>query len=82
MRTTLTLDDDVTVLLEKAQSKRKATMKEVVNDALRAGLAEIMRPPAKSKPFRTKLLIRTPPRIPLRDNVWELISLAEGEEHK
>jgi hypothetical protein len=82
MRTTLTLDDDVVVLLEKAQANRKAPMKAVVNDALRAGLAEIIRPPAKAKPFRTKTLIRTPPRIPLRDNVWELVALAEGEAHK
>jgi hypothetical protein len=38
MRTTLTLDPDVAVLVEKARDKTKRPLKEIVNDALRRGL--------------------------------------------
>ena len=39
MRTTLTLDDDVARLLDDAVHRERRTMKDVVNDALRRGLA-------------------------------------------
>jgi hypothetical protein len=39
MRTTLTLDDDVARLLEDAVHRQRRPMKQVVNDALRQGLA-------------------------------------------
>jgi len=38
MRTTLTLDPDVTKLLEREMAKRQVPFKRVVNDALRRGL--------------------------------------------
>lgn len=38
MRTTLTLDPDVTELLEREMAKRQMSFKRVVNDALRRGL--------------------------------------------
>lgn len=43
MRTTLTLDDDVIALLKRAERERGLSFKQVVNDALRRGLAA---PPA------------------------------------
>ena len=39
MRTTLTLDPDVTEMLRVRISEEKATMKQVVNEALRRGLS-------------------------------------------
>ncbi len=39
MRTTLTLDPDVTRLVEDAMHRERRTMKQVVNDALRRSLA-------------------------------------------
>lgn len=39
MRTTLTLEPDVARLLEEEVHRRRKTMKEVVNDAIRKGLA-------------------------------------------
>lgn len=39
MRTTVTLDPDVARLLEEEQARRRASFKEVVNDAIRRGLA-------------------------------------------
>lgn len=46
MRTTLTLDPDVVRLLEDEQHRQRKSFKEVVNDAIRRGLA----PRAKSTP--------------------------------
>ena len=39
MRTTLTLDPDVVRLLEEERHRRRLSFKEVVNDAIRRGLA-------------------------------------------
>lgn len=39
MRTTLTLDDDVTRLLEDAVHRERRPLKQIVNDALRRALA-------------------------------------------
>jgi hypothetical protein len=44
MRTTLTLDPDVALKLKRVMARRKVTMKQAVNDALRAGLAQTGKP--------------------------------------
>src|ERR1700731_4780854 len=41
MRTTLTLDDDVAVQLERLRRSRDANLKDLVNEALRLGLREM-----------------------------------------
>lgn len=46
MRTTVTLDSDVQVLLKKAMRGRDASFKQVLNDAVRAGLST--KPAAKA----------------------------------
>jgi hypothetical protein len=38
MRTTLTLDDDNSVRLERLRKQRDASLKDVVNEAIRRGL--------------------------------------------
>ena len=52
MRTTFTVDDDATVLLEQARKKRNASLKEVVNEALRAGLQQLAAPPGRRLRFQ------------------------------
>jgi hypothetical protein len=49
MRTTVTLDPDVARLLEEAQHRSKRPFKQVLNDAVRAGLK---RPAARLPPFK------------------------------
>jgi hypothetical protein len=49
MRTTLTLDDDLARLLKTRARERDLPFKQVVNDALRAGLTT---PDAPRKPYR------------------------------
>ena len=51
MRTTLTLDPDVAMLLREAVRAREVSFKQVVNDALRNGLSPRQRAP---KPFRQR----------------------------
>ena len=53
MRTTLTLDPDVAQSLRARVAERKASFKQIVNEALRRGLAA---EPARSRqrPFRVK----------------------------
>ena len=46
MRTTITLDPDVEVLLKDAMRERDASFKEVVNGALRRGLRQALAEPA------------------------------------
>src|SRR5215471_14508839 len=41
MRTTLTLDDDVAAILERLRKSRDASLKDLVNEALRRGLKDM-----------------------------------------
>jgi hypothetical protein len=49
MRTTLTLDPDVAQLVEDAVHRRRTSMKQVINDALRRALSP---PPSRREPYR------------------------------
>jgi hypothetical protein len=81
MRTTLTLDADVAVQLKRLMRERDASLKDVVNDALRRGFCDMGARPKQRKPFRTKTYDMGEQLIPL-DNVAEAISLLEGDDHK
>ncbi len=81
MRTTLTLDDDVAVQLERLRRAREVSLKDLVNDALRRGLREMSAKPKKREPFRTRTFNMGKPLINL-DNVAEAIAYAEGEGFK
>ena len=76
MRTTLSLDDDVVALLEQVQKAKNATFKQVVNEALREGLARL-NSPAKPKPFRTQPVDLGTCYFPNLDNVWEILDEVE-----
>jgi Arc/MetJ family transcription regulator len=81
MRTTLTLDDDVAVQVERLRRERDASLKDVVNEALRRGLKEMNAKPKKRGRFRTKGFEGLALTIPI-DNVFEAIAIAEGEFYK
>ena len=81
MRTTLTLDDDVAAMLDRAQKSRKSTFKQLVNEALRRGLQAMASPPNRKKKqytrvFHGKFL------VPNVDDISEALALAEGEDYK
>jgi hypothetical protein len=81
MRTTLTLDDDVAVQLERLRRSRNANLKDVVNEALRRGLRDMSTPPKKRQPFRTRAFPMGKPLVNL-DNVAETLAQIEGEGFK
>jgi hypothetical protein len=76
VRTTLTLDDDVAVLLSREARKSGEPFKQVVNRYLRAGLA------AQSRPARKPFVV-TPINLGLRkDYVEELLEELEGPDYR
>jgi hypothetical protein len=77
MRTTLSLDDDVSAQLEAWRVKQKLTFKQAVNSALRRGLNELSRPGTRKR-FRTKPLDMGPCRLTNLDNVWEVLDEVEN----
>ncbi len=76
MRTTLSLDDDVAALLEQVRKAKDITFKQVVNQALREGLAQMSAPP-EAKPFRTQAVDLGNCYYPNLDNVWEVLDEVE-----
>ena len=81
VRTTLSLDDDIAAKLKAEARRAGMSLRDVVNAALRRGLASP--PPRRARPrFRvvTRDLGDIAPGLSL-DNVAELIEQAEGPLH-
>jgi toxin-antitoxin system PIN domain toxin len=56
MRTTLTLDDDVAAVLERLRKSRNASLKDLVNEALRRGLKDMSSRTKRRERLRTRSL--------------------------
>lgn len=82
MRTTLTLDDDVAVWLQGVVKKRHRPFKTVVNEALRAGLETLDKRAPARRPFRTNGFDLGPSLVGSLDNIEEVLSRVEGEDHR
>jgi len=81
VRTTLTIDDDVAVLIEQEQQRSGASFKGTVNRLLRQGIIAT-RESAAPHPF-----VVTAFPIGVRqgqnyDNIGELLDALEGPEHR
>jgi hypothetical protein len=83
MRTTLTIDEDIAIILQRLRRARNKTFKELVNEALRRGLRDMNDRPRRPERFRTTSValgrIRSGVGI---DNIAEILAIAEGEGHK
>jgi len=82
MRTTITLDDDIAVLLDGLRQRRGLTLKQAVNDALRLGLtraAQTLRPRTR---HHTKALWNGRLLVPSLDNIALVLAEAEGERYR
>jgi len=79
MRTTLTLDPDVAVLIEEARDKTKRSLKEVVNDALRRGLSEEGHAHERRRAYTTPSVDLGACRLPDLDDIAGALAAAEGE---
>lgn len=82
MRTTLTLDDDVSAKLKSEARRTGRPFRNIVNEMLRRGLAE-RRTHGPRAPFRVKArdLGDLRPGLAL-DNVAELVEQIEGPLHR
>lgn len=79
MRTTLTLDDDVAALVERARAARGVGLKQLINDALRKGLRELVSPPPETKPFRTRSVSLGRCLVGTIDDLAEALAVGEGD---
>jgi len=79
MRTTLTLADDVAAQISRLQRERRASLKEIVNEALRRGLKQMTGRPQKREPFRTSTVSLGPCLVGNLDDVVGVLSLVEGD---
>ena len=82
MRTTLTIDDDIAIQLEKIRRHHNAPLKQIVNDALRRGLQALSEKSTPKKPFKTKAVSLGACLMGNLDDVAEALSIAEGERLK
>ena len=80
MRTTLTLEKDVAVALERLQQKRDASFKDVVNEALRQGIRMMNAPGKLRKPFRTVPLDLGKPLFNSPEELKALIAQIDEDE--
>jgi len=83
MRTTVTLDDDLAIRLERHRTRHGESFKQALNEAVRAGLARL-----EERGDTVPEMIRTQP-LPLGrrlagsiDNVGEVLAIAEGEDYR
>lgn len=81
-RTTLTLDPDVATQLERRRRERGTTLKDEVNELLRAGLSRVAEPTDTGKSFETRPLPLGKPLIESFDDIAAVVELAEGEHHR
>jgi hypothetical protein len=82
MRTTLTIDDDVAAMLMRIRRKGDASLKQLVNEALRRGLREMAVPAKKTKLFRIQSYDAGAMLIPNIDNIAEVLAVVAGEDFK
>ena len=79
MRTTLTLEDDVAKLLLRVRQSQRASLKAVVNEALRRGLLQLSGPARPRRRFETKTANLGDCLIGNVDDVAEALAVAEGD---
>ncbi len=82
MRTTLTLDDDVAAALERLRKSRDASLKQLINEALRRGLEEMRSRPKRREPMQTRSVALGRVRVSSIDDIGEALAIAEGETFK
>ena len=80
MRTTITLEKDVAARLERLRKTRP--FKQLVNDALRAGLDEIEQQRQKKIARYSLTPVKGEPRLTNIDNIAEVIAEVEGDAYK
>ena len=81
MRTTLTIDDDVAAKAREAVRLTGLPFKSLINKALRVGIDEVISP-RKSLPYHTQGRAMGLRKGLSYDNIADLLSLTEKENHQ
>lgn len=79
MRTTLTLDRDVALAIERLRRREGGSLKAIINQALRVGLRSLSAPPGPRPAPRTRAVDLGACRLGNLDDVAEALAVAEGE---
>ena len=83
MRTTLTLDDDISILLERRLAETGQTFKELVNSLLRVALAKKTTTYTDAtKQMRTPVFHGGTLLVGDVTSTAEMLAIAEGEDFK
>jgi hypothetical protein len=83
MRTTLTLDDDIAVMVERIGRQRQLSLKEVVNQALRVGLEQLERPRSgRAERFETAVVSLGGCLLPDLEDIAGVLEVLEGDQHR
>ncbi|MGH3664436.1 MAG: hypothetical protein ACRDT1_01260 [Micromonosporaceae bacterium] len=78
----MTLDDDVVAELERQRRERGLPFKQIVNDAIRAGLKAGPDASPRGEIRRTEPASVGEVLLPNLDNIAEVLAVAEGEDYK
>ena len=78
----MTLEDDVAAALERLRRTRNASLKDLINEALRRGLKDMSNRTKRRERLRTRPVALGQLRIAGVDNIGEALAVAEGEAHK
>ena len=82
MRTTLSLDDDVAAQLEQLRARGGRSFRQLVNEALRVGLAHLDRESAAPRGSFTWAVSLGALRLPDVDDVSAALAITEGERYR
>jgi hypothetical protein len=82
MRTTLSIDDDVAAQLEALRARGDRSFRQLVNEALRVGLAHLGRQVETPRGPFTRTVSLGAPRLPNVDDVSEVLAITEGEYYR
>ena len=80
MKKTLTLADDVSMMLRQLQKEQGISFEEAVNRALRQGLYQLERP-TKQTPYTVTSFDLGKSFVNL-DDIGEVLAVAEGEDYR
>ena len=82
MRTTVALDDDLAVRLERHRSQHGESFKQALNEAVRAGLKQLEQDADVGREVRRTQPLALGRRLAGSiDNIGELLAVAEGEAY-
>ena len=83
MRTTVTLDDDLAIRLERHRTRHGESFKQALNEAVRVGLARLEeRGDAVPEVSHTRPLPLGRRLAGNIDNVGEVLAIADGEDYR